>query len=126
MFTGKIITVLDDDKDLLEIINAALIKEGYQVFQYDKVDYDLFMNMANSVPDIILIDLMLSGITGDKVVNSLKKNNLLKDIPVIIMSSKDEDELRKVASSIDAVAYLKKPFRIEEMLHVIAENLGLE
>lgn len=110
------ILIIDDDIHINEMLEEVLIQEGYQVSHaYSGTEALLFL--ANEKPDLILLDLMLPGLTGEEVLSQIEK------IPVIVMSAKVEVK-DKVALLLDgAEDYITKPFEIEELLARIVVQL---
>ena len=110
------ILIIDDDIHINEMLEEVLIQEGYQVSHaYSGTEALLFL--ANEKPDLILLDLMLPGLTGEEVLSQIEK------IPVIVMSAK-VDVKDKVALLLNgAEDYITKPFEIEELLARIVVQL---
>lgn len=110
------ILIIDDDIHINEMLEEVLIQEGYQVSHaYSGTEALLFL--ANEKPDLILLDLMLPGLTGEEVLPQIEK------IPVIVMSAKIEVK-DKVALLLNGTEdYITKPFEIEELLARIVVQL---
>lgn len=110
------ILIIDDDIHINEMLEEVLIQEGYQVSHaYSGTEALLFL--ANEKPDLILLDLMLPGLTGEEVLSQIEK------IPVIVMSAKIEVK-DKVALLLNGTEdYITKPFEIEELLARIVVQL---
>jgi len=109
----KKILVIDDDSDLLHLMSQCLKKKGYEVAcgLDGKAALDL---AARLIPDLIIIDVKLPSMNGDKAARILKKDERLKHIPLILMSSEHEGLDKKSAAS-EADAYLNKPFDLNEL-----------
>lgn len=110
------IAIIDDDAYISDMLAELLTKEGYAVVcAYSGTE--ALMLLSREQPDLILLDLMMPGISGEEV---LKK---IQDIPVIILSAK-ADIQHKVALLLDgAVDYVTKPFHVEELLARITVQL---
>lgn len=110
------ILIIDDDIHINEMLEGVLIQEGYQVSHaYSGTEALLFL--ANEKPDLILLDLILPGLTGEEVLPQIEK------IPVIVMSAKIEVK-DKVALLLNGTEdYITKPFEIEELLARIVVQL---
>lgn len=103
------ILIIDDDIHINEMLEEVLIHEGYQVSHaYSGTEALLFL--ANEKPDLILLDLMLPGLTGEEVLSQIEK------IPVIVMSAKVEVKDKVALLLNGAEDYITKPFEIEELL----------
>ena len=105
----KHILIIDDDIYIGNVIEEALIKEGYQVLRAYSGTEAIYV-LSASKPDLILLDLMLPGLSGEEVLPQIK------DIPVIVISAKiDVDD--KVALLLGGAAdYITKPFEMKELL----------
>lgn len=105
----KHILIIDDDIHIGNIIEEALIKENYQVSRAYSGTEALYV-LSASKPDLILLDLMLPGLSGEEVLPQIK------GIPVIVISAKtDVDD--KVALLLGGAAdYITKPFEMKELL----------
>ena len=110
------ILIIDDDIHINEMLEEVLIQEGYQVSHaYSGTEALLFL--ANEKPDLILLDLMLPGLTGEEVLPQIEK------IPVIVMSAKVEVKDKVALLLNGAEDYITKPFGIEELLARIVVQL---
>ena len=110
------ILIIDDDIHINEMLEEVLIQEGYQVSHaYSGKEALLFL--ANEKPDLILLDLMLPGLTGEEVLSQIEK------IPVIVMSAKVEVKDKVALLLNGAEDYITKPFEIEELLARIVVQL---
>ena len=105
----KHILIIDDDIHINDMLDKILTQEGYRVSHaYSGTEALLFL--SNSRPDLILLDLMLPGLSGEEILPQIA------DIPVIVMSAK-ADIKGKVALLLNGAAdYITKPFEIEELL----------
>lgn len=112
----KHILIVDDDMHISNMLFEVLTKQNYKVSRaYSGTEALLFL--SNEKPDLILLDLMLPGLSGEEV---LKK---IKDIPTIIVSAK-EDINNKVNLLFGGAAdYVTKPFDINELLARISIQL---
>jgi DNA-binding response OmpR family regulator len=116
----KKILVVDDEPDILEFLQELLEGEGYTVAITDKVEYVEKLR-AGGLPDLILIDVLLSGKDGRKIVKHLKSQEATRHVPVIMFSAHPSaEETVMVAGADDFVA---KPFELEEVLAKIAKHV---
>ncbi len=111
----KTILVVEDNPDILEILKFNLTKEGYEVLeaQDGKIACSL---AAEKLPALVLLDLMLPILDGLQVCRFLKRNNETKNIPIIIVSAKDEENDIITGLDLGAEDYLTKPFSPKELL----------
>ena len=105
----KHILVIDDDMHIGNMLEEVLIKEGYKVSRaYSGTEAVLLL--SNMKPDIILLDLMLPGLSGEEVLPNIK------GIPVIVVSAKVDIDNKVDLLLGGAVDYVTKPFDIKELL----------
>ena len=114
----KTILIIDDDMHIGNMVEEALRIEGYDVLRaYSGTEALLVLN--GSRPDLILLDLMLPGLSGEELLPRIK------DIPVIVVSAKPgiEDKVSLLMSG--ASDYITKPFDVQELLARIIVQLRL-
>ena len=112
----KTIAVIDDDQPIGDMLEELLRQEGYGVLRAYSGTEALYL-LSRHRPDLILLDLMLPGLSGEEVLPRIQ------DIPVIVVSAKVEVE-DKVRLLLDgAVDYITKPFEPRELLARIAAQL---
>ena len=109
----KRILIIDDDVYIGNMLEQALIKEGYGVERAYSGTEALLL-LSRSRPDLALLDLMLPGLSGEEVLPKLK------GIPVIIISAKIEVEAKVNLLLSGAADYITKPFHLKELLARIA------
>ena len=117
------IVVIDNDPSILDFLSFVLEDAGYEV--HTALDGDVGMELAlRHRPPIVICDLMMGQMHGFEVLQALRARAELADTVVIVASSKafkpDVDRARELG----ATEYLVKPFRVEELLQVIARHLS--
>ena len=110
--TSKKIMIADDDPGIVDAIELLLEFEGYQVST--TIDGSTVLDMKMELPDLLLLDIWMSGEDGRDICKKLKQSELTKNIPVIMVSaSKDIKESALAAGADD---FLAKPFAMNELL----------
>jgi CheY-like chemotaxis protein len=109
----KAILVIDDDPDILDFLHDLLELEGYQVAVTPKGDYLEKMEQGD-LPDLILLDVFLSGRDGREIVKHLKGQKETQHIPVIMFSAHPHAEA--TARAAGANDFLAKPFSMDDLL----------
>jgi DNA-binding response OmpR family regulator len=106
------ILVVEDEKNILDVVEAYLKKEGYEV--YSTTDGNKALELfENTSPHLIILDLMLPGISGEDI---CKKVRSLSDAPVIMLTAKSAEESKLEGFSIGADDYVTKPFSPRELM----------
>ncbi|CUH93917.1 response regulator [Herbinix luporum] len=108
------IYVIEDDESIRELIRIALEGYGYNIKAYEAAEAAI-ENMKNEKPDLAIFDIMLPGMDGLSAIKLIRKDPVLKDIPIICLTAKDK-ELDKVAGlDVGADDYITKPFGVLEL-----------
>lgn len=115
----KKILIIDDETSILQAITVALEMKGYEV--ETSTDGSRAETVVDSPPDIILLDMLLSGTDGGDVVKFLKGDPRTRDIPVIMFSA--HPSAGAESKAVGADDFLAKPFGIYELLETIERNL---
>ncbi len=109
------VLIIEDEKDLAELVSFNLEKEGYRTIT--AFDGASGLEAARSQPpDLILLDLMLPGMMGMEVCKILKKAEKTAHIPIIMLTAKGEEIDRVVGFEVGADDYVVKPFSTRELL----------
>ena len=110
------IMIIDDDASISDMLSEALSEKGYAV-QTAYSGTEALMLLSQSKPDLILLDLMLPGLSGEELLPKIK------EIPVIVVSAK-ADVTDKVGLLLGGAAdYITKPFDLQELLARITVQL---
>jgi two-component system phosphate regulon response regulator PhoB len=122
------ILVIEDDKDIQELLMYNLGREGYAVELASSGEIGLEMARAK-LPDLILLDLMLPGVDGLEICRILRKGDQTRQIPIIMLTAKSEDVDMVTGLELGADDYIVKPFspkvliaRIRNVLRHAAKN----
>ena len=106
--------VVEDDERIGMLIQVTARKAGYEVQLF--VDADGMENaVRKSVPDLLILDLMLRGKDGFTILREWKERKSTKDIPVIILSARSEERDRVQGLMLGAEDYMTKPFGVREL-----------
>ena len=110
----KRVLIIEDEKDLAELLAFNLEKEGYSAMCVH--DGKLGLERAGEeIPDLILLDLMLPGLHGTEVCKALRKDQRTAQIPIIMITAKGDEIDRVVGFEVGADDYIVKPFSMREM-----------
>ena len=115
--TAKKILIIDDDLGIMPLLAYGLKQSGYGVFG-GRNGLEALELAARLMPDLILIDVELPGISGAEAARMLKKDEELKHIPVILMSSGHE-KTGEGPEACCADAYISKPFRFDDVCGMV-------
>jgi DNA-binding response OmpR family regulator len=112
----KRVLVVDDNLDILHLVQIILKNNGFEVLVSPKGD-DVLAHTENFSPQVILLDVFLSGHDGREICRALKNNPKTKNIPVIMFSAhtKKEDIIR----DCNADDFIAKPFELNELIQKV-------
>lgn len=116
----KKVLVVDDECDLVELLESRLEANGYEVVKAINGRTGL-KKAKDELPDVIILDVCMPKIDGFNVCRILKSNPKLKDVPVIILTSRATKNDRKIGREIQADEYLVKPFEAATLLKKVEE-----
>ncbi len=117
----KKILLVDDEPDILEFLQIIFEEEGYIVVTTDKGDYLEKLNNS-ALPDLVLLDMLLSGKDGREIVRHLKSQQKTKHIPVIMFSAHPSAEQTALTAGADD--FVEKPFDIDTLLNKVAQLIS--
>ena len=115
----KTILVVDDEKPIIDILVYNLKKEGYNTLE--ATDGEMGINVAlEARPDLILLDVMLPKVDGLTVCNKVKQ---VYNVPILMISARDEEVDKIVGLELGADDYITKPFSVRELMARVKANL---
>jgi two-component system, OmpR family, alkaline phosphatase synthesis response regulator PhoP len=103
------ILVVDDEEDILELVSYNLTKAGYRVTSVTSGE-DAIKSARAKLPDLVLLDLMLPGVDGLEVCNTLKRDHRTANIPVVMLTARGEEADIVSGLELGADDYITKPF----------------
>ncbi len=106
------VLIVDDDVKLVKLLQTYFEKEGYTTYSAND-GLDALQMVWQRKPDIMVLDLMLPGLDGLEVCRKIRKDN---DIPIIMLTARDEESDRLVGLEIGADDYVTKPFSPKEVV----------
>lgn len=114
----KRLLVVDDEPNLLRAVAACLKAENYEV-STARSGHEALMQLAESVPDLIISDIRMPGMDGFKLARQLRGSPRTALVPIVFLTAKDEtaDRIEGFRAGIDA--YLTKPFEPDELIAVV-------
>lgn len=109
------ILVVEDEAPIRDMVCFVLEQKGFEPVEAE--DYDAALSkMAEPYPDLILLDWMLPGGTGIQLIKHLKREELTRNIPVVMLTARGEEEDRVRGLEVGADDYITKPFSPKELV----------
>lgn len=116
------VLVCDDDDGLRELMKVTLAPD-YRIVEAVDGEQALAALAAHR-PDVVLLDVMLPGYSGLQVLEAMRDDEALRDVPVIVVSAWQTPEDQESARRAGANAFLGKPFELEELTGCVAKLIG--
>jgi phosphate regulon transcriptional regulator PhoB len=111
----KTILVVDDEKDIVELVAYNLAKEGFSVLK--AYDGEMALKTTRTKkPTLIILDLMMPGLGGLDVCKAIRRNPDLEAMPIIMLTAKGEELDRILGLEMGADDYITKPFSVKELV----------
>lgn len=121
---SKVVLVVDDQPSLRQMLRFALSLNGLQVLEAEN-GLDAFDKLAVHHVDMIVVDWQMPKMDGLEFVRALRKVDAYVDMPVVMVSCREDLWARKEARELRVMDWLKKPFRIVEIQQSVQSALGL-
>jgi DNA-binding response OmpR family regulator len=116
------ILVAEDERDIRELINFTLSFAGHEITQAANGE-EAVAKAQEVLPDLIMMDVRMPKLTGYEACRQMKDIESVKDIPVVFLSAKGQDEEIATGMEVGAIDYILKPFAPDELTQRITEIL---
>lgn len=113
-YMKKHIFVIDDEKDIREILKINLESEGYSVSLFAST-VEVIKGFESTTPDLIILDILMEGKDGFEFCRDIRSDKKLKSIPIIFLSAKSEEFDKILGLELGGDDYITKPFSIKEL-----------
>jgi len=111
---SKTIFVIDDEKDIQNILEVNLRNNGYNVNSYSSAEKAL-EGLKKTIPDLIILDIMMDGMDGYDFCKHLRSRDEYRTIPIIFLSARSEEFDKVLGLELGGDDYITKPFGIKEL-----------
>ena len=120
----KRILIVDDSELVLIMARDALEAAGYEVFTAGSgIEANGYI-FSPRKPDLIILDVMLPMLDGNKKAKLLREKEFSREIPILLLSSKSEEELRHMVAESEANGFIRKPFTSDGIVSRVKEALA--
>ena len=116
------ILVIDDDASSLELMEAMLVPNGYEIITANDGSKAVAI-IIEKKPDLILLDIMMPGLDGYSTLAKIKGNKTISKIPVVMLTAMGFQLNKELALRFGAVGYITKPVDLAELLKTISRLL---
>ncbi len=111
----KRILIIEDDRDIIELVRYNLANEGFQVSAATDGSTGL-AQLRKSPPDLLLLDLMLPKLSGLEICKEIRRDQTLNRLPILMLTARGDEADRVVGLEIGADDYVTKPFSPRELV----------
>ncbi len=119
----KKILIVDDEQDIVESLKFVL--EGADFICYCAYNGEDGLKLAKEIiPDLIILDVMMPKINGYKISRLLKYDNKYKNIPILMITARSQEEDKLIGEETGADEYITKPFDLDEVVKKVKEYLN--
>lgn len=115
--------VIDDEDLMSALLSAALSAAGHDILVADDGKSGVALAMSD-LPDLVITDMSMTGMTGWQVIEKLKSDPKTKHIPIVALTAHDDDADREAAFRVGCDAYESKPLDIPRLIKVVDKLLG--
>ena len=123
MSSAKKILLVEDEPEFRMALRIRLEANGYEVIEAE--DGVTGLDMArNQSPHLIVLDIMLPKMDGYKVARLLKFDEKYRNIPIVMLTARSQQNDRETGLTVGSDAYVTKPYKPQEMLDIIAKLLA--
>lgn len=119
----KKILIIEDSKPFRRLVEYILTKANYEVISAKDGFEAIYRLSEGEFPDLIISDIEMPNFTGDELISNLFHSGLYSQIPVIILTGIESDEIKEKCLASGAFAYLNKPFDPTQLLKYIEQAL---
>lgn len=120
----KTVLIADDEKDIVETLKFMIESEGVKcITAYD--GEEALALIKENLPDLVILDVMMPKINGYKVCRLLKFDLRFKDIPILMVTARSQEEDKLIGEETGANEYITKPFDIIEVVEKVKKYLSV-
>ncbi len=119
----KKILIVDDEQDIVESLKFVLEASDFTCYcAYNGEDG---LRLAKEImPDLIILDVMMPKINGYKISRLLKYDKKYKDIPILMITARSQEEDKLIGEETGADEYITKPFDLSEVVNIVKKYLS--
>ena len=119
----KKLLIIDDENDILEFVSYNFKKYDYEVYTASNAKNGI-EKAIKYIPDVIIADIRMPEIDGIEMCRKMKKNEILKNIPVVFLTADGDEYLAISAHYAGGAQYINKPVSLKLLLGTVAETIN--
>lgn len=118
----KKVLIVDDEQDIVESLKFVLESEGYECYSAFNGE-DGLKSAKEIIPDLIILDIMMPKMNGYKISRLLKFDSKYKNIPIIMLTARSQEEDKLIGEETGADEYITKPFDLDYVVEKVKGHL---
>lgn len=122
---NRSVLVVDDEPMARKMLRLILVRAGFDVFEA-KDGYQALSDIKLNIPDLVILDVMMPGIDGFEVCETLRDDDKTAELPIIMLSAKADIESVNKGLHLGATKYLTKPVTPDDLTRHVREVLSIE
>lgn len=122
---NRSVLVVDDEPMARKMLRLILVRAGFDVFEA-KDGYQALSDIKLNIPDLVILDVMMPGIDGFEVCETLRDDDKTAELPIIMLSAKADIESVNKGLRLGATKYLTKPVTPDDLTRHVREVLSIE
>mgnify|MGYP001085035586 CR=1 FL=1 len=119
----KRVLLIEDEPNIIEAVSFILTRDGWDVKTHSN-GHDAIDAVHNRTPDLIILDVMLPGRSGFEILQDIRADQTLADMPVLMLTARGQEKDREMAQRYGASRYMTKPFSNAELLANVRELIA--
>lgn len=117
--SGRVL-LIEDEPNIIEAIRFILSREGWQVHTHSNGSTAIDA-IRDRAPDLVVLDVMLPNRSGYDILNDLRADEAMRELPVLMLTARGQKKDRQLAEKLGASRFMTKPFSNEEVLETVRE-----
>lgn len=117
---AKKVLLIEDEPNIIEAVSFILSRDGWEVKTHSN-GHDAIEAVRHRAPDLIVLDVMLPGRSGFEILQEIRADSAMSDLPVLMLTARGQEKDRDMAGRIGASRFMTKPFSNSELLSAVRE-----
>ena len=113
------VLIVEDDRHIIESLTFVLERDGCEVHSALDGESALQRLRAGARPDLVILDVMLPRLNGFEVLKAIRADPALRDLPVIVLTAKGQQQDRRMAEEIGVEGFMTKPFANTDIVEAV-------
>ncbi len=122
---NRSVLVVDDEPMARKMLRLILVRAGFDVFEAND-GHQALSEIKHNIPDLVILDVMMPGIDGFEVCETLRNDDETAELPIIMLSAKADIESVNKGLRLGATKYLTKPVTPDDLTRHVREVLSIE